>query len=129
MIMFEEFAHATRLASPVTLFLLILLALPVFAEEGSALQGEKVYIVNDYRYDPVGSGGDPDTGHALCGTRCNAISVDYRNYIDPGGWRFIRVAENREVPLELNNPFIGGRCVCLADEYLVVVNDFNRPKQ
>jgi len=90
------------------------------------LQGDRFFMVTEYRYDPGDTGGDPDTGHALCGTRCNALSVDYRNFIEPGGWRFIKVARNLEVTLPIGNPFLGGKCICTADEYVVKVNDFNQ---
>jgi len=97
------------------------------ADGDKGIKGEHVFIVHDYRYEPGNSEGDPDTGQALCGTRCNALSVDYRNFIDPGGWRFIKIADNREVTLDLGNPFFGGQCVCTADEYVVKINDFNQP--
>jgi hypothetical protein len=110
--------------------IICLTLLSLFSGAGGAMEvkgidGERVFIVNDYRYDPGNSGGDPDTGHALCGTRCNALSVDYRNFIEPGGWRFIKVASNREVALDLGNPFFDGKCLCIADEYVVRINDFN----
>jgi len=107
--------------------IVLLLAATAQAADPQMLEGEQVFIIQEYRYEPGDSGGDPDIGHALCGTRCNALSVDYRNFIDPGGWRFIRVADNREIPVSLNNPFIGGQCVCTADEYVVILNDFNKP--
>ncbi len=106
----------------------LLLAAGVQAGEETKLEGEHVFIVNDARYEPGDSGGDPDTGHALCGTRCNALSVDYRNFIDPGGWRFVKIADNRDLNLDLDNPFLEGQCVCTVDEYVVLVNDFNKPK-
>jgi hypothetical protein len=106
--------------------LLLALAAPALGEGG--LEGEQVFIVNDSRYQPLDSGGDPDTGHALCGTRCNALSVDYRNVIDPGGWRFVKIAGDRELVLDLDNPFFGGQCVCTVDEYVVLLNEFNQGK-
>lgn len=95
------------------------------AMEIKGIDGERVFIVNDYRYEPGTSGGDVDRGHALCGNRCNALSVNYRNFIDPGGYRFIKVASNREVVVDLENPFFEGKCVCIADEFVVQVNEFN----
>jgi hypothetical protein len=83
---------------------------------------EIIYIVNEYRYEPGESGGDHDIGQALCGTRCNALSVDYLNYLKPPGWRIIRTASNKEVTVDLDNPFLDGRCICVADEYVVKVN-------
>jgi hypothetical protein len=95
------------------------------AKAGGAQGGEKeiIYIVNAYRYEPDSSGKDSDIGQALCGTRCNALSVDYQNYLKPPGWRIIRTASNKEVAVDLNNPFIDGRCICIADEYIVRVNE------
>jgi len=64
----------------------------------------------------------------MCGTRCNAISVDYLNYTMPGGWRMLLVAGNRELTIDLDNPFMGGTCVCIADEYLIVTNEIYMTK-
>lgn len=88
--------------------------------------GDKVYLVKDYRYQPGHSQGDPEVGQSLCGTRCNALSSDYLNFIEPGGWRMVKIASNQEVVLELKNPFMQGDCVCLADEYLVKRDEYNR---
>ena len=97
-------------------------------ESGTASQEEFVYIVNEYRYEPAGSMADSDTGQSLCGTRCNALSVDYKNYLQPRGWRLKRVAKDQELNVDLNNPFITGRCVCVADKYLIKVHDLYMSK-
>ena len=89
---------------------------------------ERIFIVKDYRYLP-GKTGDATNGQSLCGTRCNALSTDYLNYTEPGGWRLIKVADDREVLLDLNNPFMDGQCVCVADEYEVRLDELNRPPQ
>lgn len=94
----------------------------------TAEDGEKVFLVKEYRYEPGDGSGDPVIGQSLCGTRCNALSANYLNFIEPGGWRMLKVAGNRELKVALNNPFMGGECVCVADEYLVKLDDFNRPK-
>jgi len=104
---------------------LLTLPLAAAAEE----TGQKVYLVKDYRYEPGGSTGDPEVGQSLCGTRCNALSSDYLNFIEPGGWRMVKVASDSEVVLDLGNPFMQGECVCLADEYLVKLVEYNRPKE
>lgn len=108
--------------------LVLAAALPAGAADAPDPGAERVWVVNEYRYDPEGSGGDREVGQALCATRCNALSVDYRTYLEPGGWRLIKVAENREMSLPLESPFMAGRCICVVDEYTVQVNDFNRPK-
>jgi len=90
---------------------------------------QQAWIVNDYRYEQGSPQDDPDMGLYLCGTRCNAMTSDYRNVIDPGGWELIRVAENKELIVELNNKLIGGHCICIADEYIVKVSEFNRPEK
>ena len=87
----------------------------------------QAWVVNDYRYVQGTSKDDPVMGLSLCSTRCNAKTTDYRNVIDPGGWEYIKVAENKELTVELNNPFIGGHCVCIADEYIIKYSDFNLP--
>ena len=89
---------------------------------------EKIYIVNDYRYEPGSSSQDDDLGHALCGTRCNALATDYRNFIEPPGWRIIRIAADKEMPVDLNNPFMDGHCICVVDEYVVKVNELYMSK-
>lgn len=100
--------------------------LAVLAEDSPA--AEEVYVVKDYRYEPGGSGGDPDTGHALCATRCNALSFDYQDYLMPGGWELIKISTNRDMRIPLNNPFMEGDCICTVDDYVVKVNNRNRPK-
>ena len=109
------------------LLLTALAAAPSLAAENPAPAGETAYVVNDYRFDPAGSGANTEIGHALCATRCNALSVDYRNYVDPGGWRFIKVATGQELVVPLDNPFLKGNCICTVDEYVIRVNEFNRP--
>jgi hypothetical protein len=104
-------------------------ALPVCADETKGLLGEIAYIVNDYRYDPAGSGGDPDTGHALCATRCNALSFDYADYVMADGREVKRVATDREITVPLDNPFMKGNCICAVDEYQIKPNTRNRAKQ
>lgn len=112
----------------IAFFLLVLLApLQAVAEEANS-QGEKAYIVNDYRYDPAGSGGDPDIGLSLCSTRCNALSFDYADYVMADPREVQRVASDREITLPLNNPFMKGNCICTVDEYVIKPNIRNRPK-
>ncbi len=112
-----------------TAFLLMLLLAPLqaVAEEANPL-GEKAYVVNDYRYDPAGSGGDPDIGHSLCATRCNVLSFDYADYIMADPREVQRVASDREITLPLDNPFMKGNCICAVDEYVIKPNVRNRPK-
>ncbi|RJQ67141.1 MAG: hypothetical protein C4519_24565 [Desulfobacteraceae bacterium] len=100
------------------------------AEDTPAAQEEMVtvFIVSEYRYEPGETGGDPDIGQSLCGTRCNALSVDYLNYVMPGGWRMIKISGNQEIVVDLNNPFMGGKCICVVDEYRVKVHDLYMSK-
>jgi len=91
-------------------------------------QPEKIYILNAYRYEGEPSSKDADLGQSLCGTRCNALASDYRNYIEPPGWRIIRRAKDKEVTIPLHNPFIDGSCVCTVDEYEVKVNELYMSK-
>ena len=84
---------------------------------------DTIYIVHESRYKPAGAADDSDIGVALCGTQCNALSSNYLNITEAGGWQLIRVANNIELTVELDNPFIGGDCVCLADEYRVEKDD------
>ncbi|MCK9296802.1 MAG: hypothetical protein M0P70_17190 [Desulfobulbaceae bacterium] len=116
---------------------LFFLLVPIFsplcaaaAEDAPAAQGDvvKVYIVNEYRYEPGPSGAHADIGQSLCGTRCNALSVDYLNYVEPGGWRLIKISGNQQLLVDLNNPSLDGKCICIADEYRVKVNDLYMSK-
>lgn len=110
------------------LLLMGMLTFPAFAEDVKDPEGEIAYVINDYRYVSAETGGDPDSGHALCGTRCNALSIDYLNYMMVGGWELRRVAINREITIPLDNPFLKGNCICTADEYLVKVITRNSTK-
>lgn len=103
---------------------------PTGSNRGDAAEEppEKIFIVNGYNYLPGISGRDLDLGHALCGTRCNALAADYRNYIEPRGWRIIKVASDKEMPVDLNNPFMDGSCICVVDEYVVKVNELYMSK-
>ena len=109
---------------------LMLSAAPAVAAEGEGqvAEGETAYIVNDYRYDPAGSGGDPDTGHALCGNRCNALSFDYADYLMADAREVKRVAAGRELTIPLDNPFLQGNCICSVDEYLIKPNTRHQRK-
>ncbi len=109
--------------------LLIAIALLLVLTAAEAAQGqqtpEKVYLVNDYRYIPANTTDDKDIGLSLCGTRCNALSTDYLNITEVGGWQLMKGAVNRELTVELNSPFIKGQCICIADEYTVKIDDRN----
>lgn len=102
----------------VLILAVVLLGSPGLAADKPAGEGEIAYIVNGYRYDPAGSGGDPDTGHSLCGTRCNAISADSVDYMMGGGWEMRKLAADREIVIPLDNPFMKGNCICTVDEFL-----------
>jgi len=101
--------------------------LALAAEEATA-GAQTAYVVNDYRYDPAGSGGDPDIGHSLCATRCNVLSFDYADYIMADPREVQRVASDSEITLPLDNPFMKGNCICAVDEYVIKPNVRNRPK-
>lgn len=102
--------------------LLITAFLPLAAVSASEAP-EKVYVVNDYRYLPANDSDDRDVGLSLCGTRCNALTTDYLNITEVGGWQLMKGEANKELTVELNSPFIKGQCICIADEYLVKIDD------
>jgi len=106
------------------LFLLLASSADLLA---AAAADVKLYIVTDYRYLPGKDKGDPVMGQSLCGTRCNALSTNYLNIVEPGGWRLIKIADGRVLTVPLNNPFMGGDCVCVVDEYVVKVDHLNKP--
>lgn len=88
---------------------------------------QKVWVINDYRYETNSDQDDPAIGHSICSNTCNAMSFDFRNVLMPGGWRYIRFKQDQELVIAHNNPFIGGHCICTADEYLIKIDDYNRP--
>lgn len=113
------------------LIILISLSLSLSAFAGELKLGgkdaeESIYIVSEYQYVPSNLTDDTEVGLSLCGTRCNALSTDYLNITEPGGWLMMKGARNKELIVEINSPFIGGHCVCLADEYLVTRDERNK---
>lgn len=110
------------------IILLILFAPLACADDSQNKDGQTAYVVYDYRYDPAGSGGDPDAGHSLCATRCNALSFDYADYLMADARELRRIVTDRELTVPLDNPFMKGNCICTVDEYLIKVNERNRPK-
>lgn len=84
---------------------------------------EHVFVLKEYRYVADQGGEDDLTGLMLCKNRCHALSVDYLNYTTPGGWYLQRVAVAKQVAVNLDNPFLQGKCICVADEFVVKVND------
>ena len=121
------------------LILLVTLALPACAQTAQESVGiqpadkakaevEYVFVSKGYRYEPADAAEDADVGLFLCGTRCNALSVDYLNITTPGGWRMLRVAKDHEVPIDLQKMGIKGNCICIADQYVVKVNNIYMSK-
>jgi len=106
----------------VTVLVLLISSGVAWAAERS---GEKFYIVNDYRYQSETDTQNAVIGQSVCGSRCNALTSNYLNYTVPGGWRVIKTASNLELKIQLDQPRIGGECICIADEYLVIVDELN----
>lgn len=83
---------------------------------------ERIFVADGHRYVP-GDGPDDaakaETGLALCGIRCNALSGYYDSYLKSPGWRMMKVEVGQERTVELKNPFLGGHCVCTGDVYEV----------
>ncbi len=109
---------------PLAAGLLLTLADPALAAE------ERIFIADGHRYVPEeGAPADPkkeETGQALCGIRCNALSAYYDSYIMSPGWRLILLESGKEIAVELNNPFLKGHCICTGEEYEAEVY-FYRP--
>lgn len=108
--------------------LLITAFLPLADSPAAAETPETIYIVNDYRYVTASAADDQETGHSLCGTRCNTLSSNIKNIQEPGGWSLVRIGIHKEITVELKSPFLGGQCVCVADEYSVKVTDPGGPR-
>jgi hypothetical protein len=109
-----------RLSMMAMAFLVAALWLPPLANGAEPEPVQKAFIVSNYRYEaPEGVTVNPDIGLSLCGTRCNALSEDFANYLKPGGWRMVKITDKVENRVELNNPFMPGQCVCVGDEYKI----------
>lgn len=86
------------------------------SRDGTAA-GEMIYFVSAYRYVPATEKDDREIGHALCGTRCNALSTDVNNITEPVGLKLIQISKDSELIVDLNNPFMTGHCVCIVDAF------------
>jgi len=117
----------SRPAIGAVLLTVCLLLFPPLASmaEKTPTPEEHVFVLKDYSYiaKPGESGDDLLTGFVLCKTRCYALSVDYLTYTSPGGWYLQQVAVAREMIVDLDHPFKDGQCLCVADEFIVKVND------
>jgi len=91
-------------------------------------QEEMVYVSKGYRYEAADHEKNSDAGLFLCGTRCNALSVDYLNITTPGGWRMLRTQKDHEVNIKLDAFGLNGTCTCVVDEYKVIVNNIYMSK-
>ncbi len=105
------------------------LLLPFSAAAETGAEGDTVFLIKDYRYEAGSGSGDEVMGLSLCATRCNALSSDYLNFVEPGGWRMVKIAGDKEVILDLKNPYMDGRCICTVDEYAVKLDEYNRRKK
>jgi len=121
----------------VALLFVVMLHVPVVAEQlgagsnpggGASVPEEYISIVNSYKYEPGAGKGNSNNGQAVCGTRCNALSADYRNYLEPKGWRLKKIASNQALVVDLNIPSLKGKCTCYADKYEVIINDLYMAK-
>ncbi len=92
---------------------ILLLCRPAHAEP------KKVFVVTSYAYDFKSHPNAPQIAQSLCGTRCNALSVDQESYMSPGGWRMVKVKSGQKKVIDISNPFISGKCICVGDDYLV----------
>jgi hypothetical protein len=110
-----------------TLALILLFSILPLGLQAASGPEVGLFVVTDYSYEQGKGKDDPVMGQSLCGTRCNAIATDYLNIVEPGGWRLIKVATGRKLSIPLNNPFMGGHCICVVDEYIVKVDHLNKP--
>ncbi|MDX8411848.1 MAG: hypothetical protein R8K46_08295 [Mariprofundaceae bacterium] len=85
----------------------------------TALEAKKeFFIVSQYHYEPGDLNETKETGLAICSTRCNGLSDNFANYIQPRGWRLVKTAGDQERVIE-SIPFLKGKCVCIGDEYRI----------
>ena len=100
----------------------LLLGALLLAVPAAAVEVEPIFVADGYRYVSGSTAADQtkaDLGLALCGTRCNALSGNYDSFLETMNYRLTKVADVTERVVELNNPFLDGRCVCTGTEYRV----------
>ncbi len=98
-----------------TIVSIVFIGLPntTFAETST------VFVVKAYSYDYTTSPDAPEIARSLCGARCNSISGTLNSYMMPGGWRLVRSPQEKKIILDIETPFIAGKCICSGDEYVV----------
>ena len=40
----------------------------------------------------------------------------------------IKVSDKQELVVDLDNPFLSGKCICIAEEYMIKINDLYMSK-
>jgi len=94
-----------------------------------AVEQETIFVTEEYSFDYQSNPQAPEIAQALCGTRCNALSGNYDSYQSPGGWRMIQIGRDVKKVIDLDNPFIPGKCICIGDLYKVGKEDVFRKPQ
>ncbi len=115
-----------KLKPLVCLFVLLLAMTPSLV---SAAEPETIFVTQEYSFDYQTNPQAPEIARALCGTRCNALSGNYASYLSPGSWRLIQIGRNVKKVVDLDNPFIAGKCICIGDLYKVGKEDVFREPQ
>ena len=108
---------------------LLVVLLAILTSMAWAAEPRMIFVTEEYSFDYQSNPQAPEVARALCGTRCNALSGNYDSYLSPGSWRLIQVGRNVKKVVDLDNPFIAGKCICIGDLYRVgEENVFNEPK-
>ena len=101
-----------------TLLLMVWVSAAMAAKEPRA-KPVTIFVTEKYAFDYQSNPEAPKIAQALCGTRCNALSGNYDSYKVPGGWRLIQIGMNVEKIVDLDSPFVHGKCICTGELYQV----------
>ena len=85
----------------------------------AASDTQTLFVAKEYAFDVSSNPNAPEIVHSLCASRCNAISGNIYNYLQPGAASLIKLESDKKVIVDIDNPFVSGKCVCTGDYYLV----------
>ena len=109
-----------------TLALIVLLLLTLWTPAGAKdnrAERKNLYVLKNYSFLPAGKTAHEGLGASLCGTRCSSLAMDYLTFTTPPGYYLQKIADNKTITVDLDNPYLKGQCACEVDEYVLKIND------